>query len=280
MWIFLILLVLVVLIISTVTDIKSREVPDWLSYSAIVAGFGSRIIWSAYLWDYHPVLEGAVGFAIFFVLGCILYYFGQWGGGDSKILMAIGACLGINLDINHVILAFVVNAIWIGGLYGIVWSIYLALRNWKKFKEEYLRQLKNHKLFRFVPLAVLFIVVILSLVMVVDPVIQSFFIILALFVPLLYYVSVFIRVIDVVAMQRFVSPAKITEGDWVVNDVVVNKKRICGPKDLGISLKQIAELKKYHIKKVLIKIGIPFVPSLLIAYIFTLFLGNPLFWLF
>lgn len=280
MLVFLILLVLAVLVISTVTDLKSREVPDWLSYSAIVAGFGARLIWSAYLWDYHPILDGAVGFSIFFVIACALYYFGQWGGGDSKLLMAIGVCLGLNLDINHVMLAFVINAIWLGGVYGLFWSVYLAVKNWVKFKEEYLNQLKPHKFVRFIPLAVLLSIVILSFVLDINPVLEAMMIFLILTVPLVFYVSVFVRVVELVAMRKFVSANEITEGDWVVNDVVVNKRRICGPKDLGISLKQIAELKKYRIKKILIKVGIPFVPALLLAYLFTLFFGNPLMWLF
>jgi Flp pilus assembly protein protease CpaA len=279
MWVFLIVLVLAVLVISTVTDLRKREVPDWLSYSAIVAGFGSRLIWSAYSWDYHPILDGAVGFSVFFILACALYYLGQWGGGDSKLLMAVGVCLGLNLDINHIILAFVVNAIWLGGVYGALWSVYLAANNWKNFKEEYKTQLKKHGFVRFIPLAVLLVIVFLSFVLDLNPVLEALLIVMVVFVPLLFYVSVFVRAVDISSMRKFVSPAEITEGDWVVNDIVVNKKRICGPRDLGISLKQIEELKKYHIRRVLIKIGVPFVPALLLAYLFTLFFGNPLFWL-
>lgn len=279
MWVFLILLVLFVLLISTITDIKYREVPDWLSYAAIAAGFGSRFIWGAYSWDYHPILDGAVGFSVFFILACALYYLGQWGGGDSKLLMAIGVCLGLNLDMNHIILAFVINAVWLGGLYGLFWSVYLALKNWIKFKAEYAHQLKQHKFVRFIPLAVLLTIVILSFVLDISPVLEAMLIFLVLIVPLMFYVSVFVRVVELVAMRKLVSPNEITEGDWVVNDIVVNKKHLAGPKDLGISLKQIAELKKYHIRRVLIKVGIPFVPALLLAYLFTLFFGNPLFWL-
>ena len=71
---------------------------------------------------------------------------------------------------------------------------------------------------------------------------------------------------------------KLTEGDWIVKDVMVDNKRICGPKDLGIEKKQIAQLiklkQKGKIQNIVIKEGIPFVPSFLIAYIATLLLGN------
>lgn len=279
MWLFLLLLVLFILVIGTITDVKTREVPDWLTYGGIIAGFGSRLIWSAYTWNNAPILEGFVGFVVFFALACALYYFGQWGGGDSKILMAIGACLGITMDFNHIMLAFVINSIWIGGVYGLFWSVYMALNNWTKFKKEFGARLHSYGKFRIVPLAFLIVLVLLSFIIAVNPIIQGLIIVIAVFVPLLYYMTVFVRTIDKVAMQKFVSPAKLTEGDWIVNDVIARKKRICGPKDLGISVKQIAQLKKLKIKRVLIKVGIPFVPALLLGYIFTLFFGNPLFWL-
>ena len=51
-----------------------------------------------------------------------------------------------------------------------------------------------------------------------------------------------------------------------------------GPKDLGISKSKIRKLvefyKKGKVRKILIKEGIPFVPSFLMAYIFTLIFGN------
>ena len=79
-------------------------------------------------------------------------------------------------------------------------------------------------------------------------------------------------------MIRWVDPEKLTEGDWVVQDVVIGGKRICGPKDLGLEMRQIKRLirlkKQKKIKKVLIKYGIPFVPSFLIAFIVTFLYGN------
>ena len=74
---------------------------------------------------------------------------------------------------------------------------------------------------------------------------------------------------------------ELTEGDWIAEEIKVGKKYICGPKDLGIELAQIKKLiaykKKGKIKKVLIKVGIPFVPSFLIAFIVTYIWGNVVF---
>lgn len=279
MWVVLVFVILFILVVGAITDFKIREIPDWLTYGGVVSGIGLRLIWSVHSWNYTPFLEGAVGFAVFFAVACALYYLGQWGGGDSKALMAIGACLGINLDFNHIILAFVVNAIWIGGVYGFFGSVFLALKNWPAFKREFREKINSHGIFRVVPLALLVLLVFFSFFINFSLFVKSIVVLVAVFVPLFYYLAVFIKTVERVAMLRLVSTADLTEGEWIAKDVIVNKKRICGPKDLGISEKQINELKRLKVRKVLIKIGIPFVPALLAAYLFTLFLGNPLFWL-
>ena len=58
----------------------------------------------------------------------------------------------------------------------------------------------------------------------------------------------------------------------------IDGKYICGPKDLGVSLDAIKRLrslqKKKKLDKVKVKIGIPFVPAFLLAFVFTVFFGN------
>ena len=85
-------------------------------------------------------------------------------------------------------------------------------------------------------------------------------------------------------MLKYVTPKQLTEGDWIAKDVKISGKYVTGPKDLGIEKKQIRKLiefyKKGKIKKVLIKEGIPFVPSFFIAYVVTLMFGNLVFLMF
>ena len=75
-------------------------------------------------------------------------------------------------------------------------------------------------------------------------------------------------------MVKNVSVNKLVEGDWIVGDIKIKGKYICGPKDLGISMTQISLLRKNHVKEVLVKEGIPFVPAFLIALIVSLIFGN------
>jgi len=79
-------------------------------------------------------------------------------------------------------------------------------------------------------------------------------------------------------MLKYVEPNRLTEGDWIAKEIKYNGKYICGPKDLGIERKQINELIKLYnqkkIKRILIKEGIPFVPSFLMAFVITIMYGN------
>jgi hypothetical protein len=82
-------------------------------------------------------------------------------------------------------------------------------------------------------------------------------------------------------MLKYVTPKELTEGDWIAKDIIIKHNKIAGPKDLGIEKSQIKKLiqlyNKGKIKKVLIKVGIPFVPSFLIAYLLTMLSGNLLY---
>ena len=79
-------------------------------------------------------------------------------------------------------------------------------------------------------------------------------------------------------MVKKVTPSELTEGDWIIEDIIINKKFIAGKKDLGVSKEQIKELtsffKEGKIKHVTIKTGIPFIPSFLISLLITYFAGN------
>ncbi|MEK6962778.1 MAG: hypothetical protein AABX70_00005, partial [Nanoarchaeota archaeon] len=85
-----------------------------------------------------------------------------------------------------------------------------------------------------------------------------------------YYLVLAMKVLEKTCLIKELPVSKLTEGDWIFKDVRVQGKRICGPKDLGISFKQIAQLKKWRVKQVWVKEGIPFVPSFFFAYILTL----------
>ena len=102
--------VAVVLIYSAITDWKERKVYNKVTYPLAVVGIIAHTI--ALGWD--GTLDGLMAFGAAFVIGLILLPFGWLGGGDTKLLMGIGATLGL-----HALIVSVFYSIWIGAILGV-----------------------------------------------------------------------------------------------------------------------------------------------------------------
>ena len=277
----------IVLIITSLTDLKTREVPDWINFSIIPLALGIRLIWSLSTNDYSHILDGFVGFGAFFLLALLMFYTGQWGGGDSKMLMGLGALIGFpyhfwSSNINWLIQplpSFLINTIVVGSIYGFVWSIILSIKNRKKFLKELKKLNQSIKKLSKI-MMILFVILLFSTLLIQDILIKILVVLLIIFIHGSFYLFIFIKAVEKSCMLKYVKPTEVTEGDWISKEIFIDKKYIAGPKDLGIEKSQLNKLIKYYkqgkIKKVLIKVGIPFVPSFLFAYLATLWIGNML----
>ncbi len=268
------IIILIALVIATITDIKTREVPNWVTYSLIFIGLGIRGLYSIIYSDIMFFVYGAAGFTVFLILAYILFYTGQWGGGDSKLLMGLGALIGLEFSVDTFLISFIINVLLVGAIYAILYSIVLAFLYPGRLLKK-LKQLLKKKTINATKRAMLLLVLVLITVsFFFEPSLRLGFIVLAFITFVMFYIWLFVKAVETGCMFKFVPVSKLTEGDWVVKDIIVKGKRIVGPKDLGISKKQIKQLIRLNVKKVLIKQGIPFVPSFLIAFILTLIYGN------
>ncbi len=276
--------IILALIIGSFTDFKKREVPDWLSYSMVGAGLGLRLLYSALSNDWMFFAFGVAGFALCFGLALLMFYAGQWGGGDSKVIMGLGALIGfdfMSFDLmkNSLLFSFFVNMLFVGAVYGVIFGAFLAVKHRKKFGKKFKEILFNKK-YAVVLRAALFLSIAsaVSAFFIFDALIKTAVFVLALVIFLALFLLIFSKAVEQSSMFKEVKPAELTEGDWIVKDIKYKGKYICGPKDLGIEKKQIKKLvelyKKNKIKKVLIKEGIPFVPAFLLAYLISLIYGN------
>ncbi|HII71891.1 TPA: prepilin peptidase [Candidatus Woesearchaeota archaeon] len=272
-------IVLVALVIGTYTDLKTREVPDWLNYGMVFAGFGLRIIFSIVFHDADYMIHGILGFGAFFAIALLMFYTGQWGGGDAKMVMGLGALIGLELSINAFLIGFIVNIVLFGSLFGLLFSVYLAAIHFRSFSKEFSKRFKEkrkEKWFVWLGTIALLVLSVFTPVYIKVPVV-----VLAGIILVSFYMFIYLKSVESSSMIKWVDPKDLTEGDWVVKDVVVAGKRVCGPKDLGLEMAQIKKLmllkKQNKIKRVLIKYGIPFVPSFLIAFVVTYFWGNIVF---
>lgn len=272
------------LLIASYTDLKTREVPDWLNYGLIGTGLGLNLLFTIIFWKWSFIVSSLVGFLIFFAIAWIMYYTGQWGGGDSKMLMGLGALIGIDLFSGKLpfLVNFFVNALFVGAAYGLLWSLFLAFKNKNKFVREFKKILTEKKLVEVKKwLLILFFILVLLIIFINKYPTKLLLMYIALILILTFYVWIFIKAVEKTCMLIYVNPAELTEGDWISKEIKVDGKYIAGPKDLGIEKKQINQLIKLYkqrkIKKVLMKIGIPFVPSFFVAFVITLVYGNLVF---
>src|SRR3989338_1507630 len=127
------------LFVGSVTDLKTREVPDWVNYGLVISGAALNALFSVIYMNPAFIVSSLSGLLVFFGIAYLMFYAGQWGGGDSKMLMGLGAAIGIDLSFKsqQFLFGFFINALLAGAIYGLLWSIILAVKNRKKFSREF-----------------------------------------------------------------------------------------------------------------------------------------------
>ena len=209
---------------AAVFDVKTKEVPNWLNFSLLIIALAFRALYSVMAWDYWPFVNGIIGAGVFFLLANIFYYSGMFGGGDAKLLMALGAVIGVSYGwqdnfINYLI--FVLLFLIVGFVYGVLMSAALIAKNWKKkgkeIKKEFSGQYKSKK--------VLFLITLLTAVVVLGMLYKynlfdiwiAFPVVIALaMLPLMW---VYARTIENTLMVKKVLTDNLREGDWLYRDV-------------------------------------------------------------
>lgn len=82
-------------VLATIQDLKTREVPDSLNSGLIVLGFALAALRWAFGEGWEVIVNTTLGFGFGYGFGALLYYARQWGGGDAKLLAGLGALLGM-----------------------------------------------------------------------------------------------------------------------------------------------------------------------------------------
>lgn len=276
---------IIILIITAIIDIKTKEVPNIASYSLIVIALSLKLIKSIVEKDLMYFIYALLGFGIFLVIGLVLYYTKQWGGGDAKLLMGIGAAFllypkelkeFLNPTINDFpfILTILINIFIIGSIYSILWCIGILIKN-KSFSKVIKSSIKdiNDSKIGLIWILIVLIVIVLSFF-------STFGILLLIGTILATLTGFLLKLIKTVENEFLIKDVlitKLTEGDWVLNKLKIKGKLVYSPTNTGISKMDIIKLKKLKIKKVTIKEGIPFVPAIALGTIISIIFGNLLF---
>jgi len=80
----------ILMTIAVVIDVKTRRIPNWLTVSAAVAGLAYHVFTGG--WEGLGFSLG--GFAVGFGILLVLWLIGGGGGGDVKMMGAVGAWAG------------------------------------------------------------------------------------------------------------------------------------------------------------------------------------------
>ncbi len=265
--VFLFFLAFIWITFAVIQDLRKREIADWLNFSLIVFALGFRFFYSLFSANgFNFFYQGLIGLGIFFLLGNLLYYGKMFAGGDAKLMIALGAVLPLSegLAVNlKFFSAFFIVFLFVGAVYSLTGSAFLALRNFKKFKKEFRKQFKHNKKIVYISLGI-------SIIFLLSAFVEYILLFFAILIFVSPYVYIYAKAVDESCMIKKVKVGELTEGDWLYKDVKVSGKTIKATWD-GLSKEEIKQLKRKH-KFVLIRHGIPFSPAFLISFVI-------LFWL-
>jgi Flp pilus assembly protein protease CpaA len=267
--VFLIILALIWVIFAVVADLKTREIPNWLNFSLIIFAFGARFFYSLFNENLNFLVQGAFGFAVFFLLANALYFGRFFAGGDAKLMMALGPVIPFGADFLsnlNFFLSFLLLFFVAGAIFGFISVLYFSFRGFGKIKKDFFKNMKaNRKIF--------FVFMGIGLVFMLIGFAEKLLFVLGILLFVFPYLYFYTKTIDNCFLIMRINSKELTEGDWLYKRVKVGKSFI-EPKWEGLSKENIRVIRK-KFRFVYIRRGLEFSPVFLISFvIFTYFVFN------
>lgn len=259
----LIIFALSVLFVAAIFDLKTREIPDTLSYGFIVGALVFRLFFGlSYFW------YGFLGFGLAFILGYVLYQVKQMGGGDAKLMMGLGAAFG-SFGLSF-LFALALAILFIGGTYCLFWAMGIFIRERKRAVPQFKGLLRKNRVGHILTLSVAFLFFLIGFF--VPSFLQVLFLLMIVGLIVVFYLLLFIHVVEEVGFVHCIPLSKVTEGDWLAKDVKIKNKILVSAKIPSVEKTHMLLLKKHHIRYVWVRIGVPFVPAYFLATAVTVLL--------
>jgi len=271
-----IILFLVAFVGSTVAafyDLKTTEIPDKIPYVMIAIGIIGNIVASYLAWSYWPFVYSMIAGLGFLGFGFIMYYLGQWGGGDAKILSGIGFLLPTYQSAKLTLpfsIGFFFNVFLVGAVYMIIYAFVLSFIN-RKIWTVFFKDLKaNARMILIYNSALVASIILMGLLF------ARYFEFLPLTAFTVLVVTIGLASAGLYILWKFV---KVVENVGFKKKIPVSKLRVGDVPDYykiweGVTEKEIRKIKKSGKKYILIKEGVRFAPAFPIALIFTLVFGD------
>ncbi|MCD6477898.1 MAG: prepilin peptidase [Candidatus Aenigmarchaeota archaeon] len=257
-------------------DLKTTEIPDEIPVIMIIIGLILRGAYFLLTGNLMFLLIPAAVAGAFFGFGLLMYYFGQWGGGDAKLLAAMGFLIGnipIGCGLFPTYLNYFLNVFLVGAAYIITYAFAMSIIN-KKISSAFFKSLKGDvKEFSIFTTVIIVSTFMISLffwytlgtyeIMIMAPII--------LMGISLYILWKFLKTVEEVGFRKKISTRNLKEGDMLGEDLPklnLNSKII-----RGLTKEEIKKIRKVR-KTIWIREGVRFGPVFCIAAIVTFLYGN------
>jgi prepilin signal peptidase PulO-like enzyme (type II secretory pathway) len=218
----------------------------------------------------------------FLAFGFLLYYFGQWGGGDAKLLAAMVFLLPTKpsfLNFNFLLpfpVTYLLNVFYVGAVYMILYALMLALID-RRILEEFFKKVKaSASLLSLTVLAcfLAFFSVNWYFANVIGIEKDLVFLLRNSALPLTLLVCLlllwkFVKVVEDVGFKKRIPVSKLKVGDVLLESRQWE----------GITKEELRKIKKSGRKFITIKTGVRFGPVFCLALLFTFFYGDITFFL-
>lgn len=259
-------------------DIRTTEIPDKIPLFMAVTALGLK--------GFHSLLTGELGFildsmsvgGLFLLFGFLMYYTGQWGGGDAKLLAAIGALLP-TAPIGFVgylefpfFLTFLINLFLVGSIFIILYALLYSFLN-RGIAKEFIKDIKGNKkeLMGFITVV---LIVLFGFSLITQGLVNPYMYFFAFMGIGLFLLFKFLKVIENKGFKRKIKTKDLQEGDMIGEDI--KKLNIKSKIIRGLTKKEVKRIRKAR-KTVWIKEGVRFGPVFPITLVVTLFIGDLLF---
>jgi len=268
--------------ISAIWDLKTTEIPDSIPYIMIAIALITYGVQSYAEGNYWVIGNSLIVGLSLLGFGFLMYYFGQWGGGDAKLLSAIGFLLpvmpiGFSSLRFPFPLSFLFNLFLVGAVYMLFYALVMAASN-RRIVSKFLNDVKSSSKILFLSSASLFFVFIFLNLLVATTfsiAINADFLVKNSVIPLVATIFIvliwkFAKAVEEIGFKEKIPVSKLKIGDVPIYFKLWE----------GITEKELRKIKKSGKRFIWIKSGVRFAPAFPLALLFTLLVGDGILFFF
>ncbi|QQG39977.1 MAG: prepilin peptidase [Candidatus Aenigmatarchaeota archaeon] len=258
-------------------DLRTTEIPDEIPLSMAVFG----LFWAAlaYVTSGSAILvQSAIVGGLFFALGYVMYYTGQWGGGDAKLMAAIGVLVPqapafAVATLFPFAMSMLLNVFMLGAVYIVAYSLTVSLPN-RTVTRAFLVDVKGGMKEIGIFAVALTIAVVAAVRFATGGFSQASLTFAFSLVPGglgLFLLWKFLRVVERVGFQKRIKTQALRVGDMLGEDVRELKmyKKLLR----GLEENEIRKIRRVR-RMILIREGVRFGPVFMLALLYTIFYGD------